>query len=133
MDALWLDLLRAIVEVCLIPILGIVAKYIVSFISAKINNIKEKTKSEKVARLLDSANSIIGDCVMATTQTYVEALKDKDVFDAEAQKEAFRITYETIVTLLTQEMKDAIINNFGDFQLYLTQQIEAQVNYQKHD
>ena len=74
---------------------------------------------------------IVETCVVATNQTYVEALKKAGSFDAEAQKTAFRMTYEAVLAILNDEAKEYITEAVGDFNTYLTQQIEATVNFNK--
>ena len=44
-------------------------------------------------------------CVIATNQTYVDALKKAGKFDEEAQKEAFAKTYNAVLLVLSDEVK----------------------------
>ena len=76
-------------------------------------------------------NSTITDCVIATTQTYVDSLKAQGKFDTEAQKEAFNRTYEAVVKLLTKEAEEYLNIAIGDLNLYITQRIESEVNLNK--
>ena len=73
----------------------------------------------------------ITDCVIATNQTYVEALKDKDAFTAEAQKEAFNKTYNAVLAILSDDAKEYLTNAFGDLEAYIKSKIEAEVNMNK--
>jgi hypothetical protein len=52
---------------------------------------------------MDMLTDTIINCVIATNQTYVEALKNKNAFDAEAQKEAFERTYRAVLDILSKE------------------------------
>ena len=76
-------------------------------------------------------NDTITDCVIATTQTYVDSLKKQGAFDVEAQKVAFTMTYESVVKLLTDEAAEYLSAAIGDLRLYITQKIEAEVNLNK--
>jgi hypothetical protein len=76
-------------------------------------------------------NDTITDCVIATSQTYVIALKKEGKFDAEAQKKAFTMTYEAVVQLLTEDATEYLNAAIGDLQLYITQKIEAEVQLNK--
>jgi hypothetical protein len=67
-------------------------------------------------------------CVITTNQTYVNSLKAEDKFDAEAQKTAFKLTYDAIIATLSDETKKYITETSGDLTVYLTQVIESQVN-----
>ena len=60
------------------------------------------------------------------------SLKDKNAFDAEAQKEAFNITYNAVNDILNAEAKNYLSNIVGDLQKYITEQIEAAVNVNKY-
>ena len=116
-----------LLEVCIIPLLGILTAFIVKFINAKMNQISESRDSELEKKYLQMLNSTITDCVIATTQTYVEALKKQGEFDAEAQKVAFTLTFESVSNLLTEEAKEYLSAAVGDLNLYITQKIEAEV------
>lgn len=70
-------------------------------------------------------------CVIATNQTYVEALKKNGAFTKEAQEEAFNRTMDAVLAVLSDEAKDYIIAATGDLNTYLTQLIEAEVNDNK--
>lgn len=70
-------------------------------------------------------------CVIATNQTYVDALKEEGSFDKEAQEIAFQKTFNAVMAILSEDMKQYIIETFGDLQVYLFQLIEAQVAQEK--
>ena len=76
-------------------------------------------------------NDTITDCVIATTQTYVESLKKQGAFDLEAQKTAFTMTYQSVLSLLTDEAEEYLAEAVGDLSLYITQKIEAEVQINK--
>ena len=73
----------------------------------------------------------IENCVIATNQTYVEALKAAGKFDAEAQKTAFNMTKNAVMAILSDEAKKYLETAVGDLNEYITQQIEAAVNVNK--
>ena len=124
----WSELISNIFQVCLIPLLGILTKYLVTFIAMKSKEMQNKTDSEKAQKYMQMATETITTCVIATNQTYVESLKAQGKFDKEAQEIAFNKTLESILTLLNDEVKDYITEAFGDLNAYLNTQIEATVN-----
>ena len=73
----------------------------------------------------------ISACVIATNQTYVEALKKGNAFTKEAQEEAFKQTYEAVMAVLTDEAKKYLTAAYGDLTAYITNKIEAEVNLSK--
>lgn len=125
------ELIPQLFEVCIIPLLGVLTAFAVKFINAKIEEISANKKTETEKKYLDMLNSTITDCVIATTQTYVEALKKQGEFDAEAQKQAFAITFSSVLNLLTNEAKEYLNEAVGDLNLYITQKIEAEVQITK--
>jgi hypothetical protein len=76
-------------------------------------------------------NDTIASAVLATTQTYVEALKKAGKFDEEAQKAAFKQTYEAVMKVLTNEAIKYITSSVGDLETYVTNKIEAEVKMTK--
>ena len=125
------ELLTQIFEVCILPLLGILTTFFVKWVNARIGEISDNRKNETEKKYLDMSNNTISDCVIATTQTYVDALKKQGAFDAEAQKVAFNMTYEAVVKLLTNEAQIYLNEAVGDLNLYITQKIESEVNLNK--
>lgn len=124
-------LIKEIFEVCVIPLLGVLTAYFVKWVNAKSAELVSKTQNETQAKYIAMLNDTISDCVIATTQTYVDALKKQGAFDVEAQKVAFNMTYEAVVKLLTDEAQQYLSEAVGDLNLYITQKIEAEVNLNK--
>ena len=81
--------------------------------------------NELYRKYIDLLQDTIVRCVIATNQTYVENLKNKNAFDKEAQEEAFKMTYDAVMVILTDDAKDYLNNAVGDLQLYVTKLIEA--------
>lgn len=123
--------LTAALELFLTALLTVLAKFLISFINSKIAEAKAKTNDQILAKYLDMVNKTISDCVIATNQTYVESLKNKDMFDAAAQREAFNKTFEAVKALLTEEAIAYLSTLTDDTDLYLSTLIEAEVNKNK--
>lgn len=127
----WLNLLADIFEVCIIPLLGVLTAYAVKYIQVKSAEITEKTDNALADKYTVMLADTISACVLATNQTYVEALKKQGSFDAEAQKIAFNMTLDAVMTILSDDAKDYLSEAFGDLNSYITSQIEASVNVNK--
>ena len=127
----WLNLLYKILEVCIIPLLGILTTYVVKYIRVKSKEITAKTENDKADKYIDMLAETISACVIATNQTYVEALKKDNAFTKEAQEEAFKMTYEAIMLILTEDAVDYLTQIYGDLSAYIGTQIEAAVNQSK--
>jgi hypothetical protein len=127
----WLEMLYKILEVCVIPLLGVLTVYAVKFIKIKSDEISKKANNETASKYIDLLSNTISDCVIATNQTYVEALKKENAFTAEAQKEAFQLTYDAVMSVLSDDAKVYLTSIYGDLTAYITTKIEAEVNLTK--
>ena len=125
------EIVIQIVQVCVIPLLGILTKYLVDYLSAKRDEINSKTDSEIAQKYTNMIYQTVVDCVIATNQTYVDSLKKSGSFDEAAQKEAFNRTMSAIMAILSDDAKEYITEVTGDLNTYLTQLIEAEVNKRK--
>ena len=126
-----LSILQQIFEVCIIPLLGILTAYIVQYIKAKSDELQTATDNAMADKYIALLADTITKCVIATNQTYVDSLKNKDAFNKEAQKEAFELTYNAVLDILSDDAKDYIAEAFGDAEIYLTTLIEEAVNKNK--
>lgn len=127
----WLEMLYKILEVCVIPLLGVLTVYAVKFIKIKSDEISKKANNETASKYINLLSNTISDCVIATNQTYVEALKKENAFTAEAQKEAFQLTYDAVMSVLSDDAKVYLTSIYGDLTAYITTKIEAEVNLSK--
>lgn len=127
------ELITQIMEIVVIPLLGILTTYIVKLVNAKINEISSTKDNELEQKYLNMLNETITKCVIATTQTYVEALKKEGKFDKAAQETAFNKTYTAVLAILSDEAKKYLTEAVGDLNLYITQQIEAEVKLTKSE
>ena len=127
----WLPLLYQILEVCVIPLLGVATAFLVNFIKIKSKEAQDKIDNNTADKYIGMLADTISACVIATNQTYVEALKKQNAFTAEAQKEAFQLTYNAVMAILTDDAKDYLAEIYGDVAAYITNKIEAEVNISK--
>lgn len=131
MDIQWTTIFAQIFEVCLIPLLGVLTTYLIKFIKIKAAEIADKTNNDMAKKYIEMLGDTITNCVIATNQTYVEALKKQGKFDEAAQKIAFEKTYQAVLDTLSDEAKVYLANIYGDLNALLTNRIEAEVNKEK--
>lgn len=127
----WSEILTQIFEIVLIPLAGALIAYLIAFINKKSNELVEKSKNDKVDKYIQMLSATITDCVIATNQTYVSQLKKENLFDADAQKEAFQKTYDAVMNVLSADAKEYLSEAYGDLNEYITQKIEAEVSLSK--
>lgn len=123
----WLEILYKVFEVAIIPILGAATLYLVTLIHAKKQELLEKAKNDTTKKYIELLDKTITDCVIATNQTYVDALKKAGSFDAEAQKQAFQLTYDAVMAILTDDAQVYLNEAIKDLNSYISTRIEAQV------
>lgn len=124
-------LIPIIFQVCLIPLLAILTKYLVAWIQIKTKELTDTKDNEMFTKYMTLLSDTVINCVVTTNQTYVNTLKEQGKFDAEAQKEAFNKTYEAVMRILTDDAKKYLSEVLGDLDLYINTMIESQVNFQK--
>ena len=125
------EILSAVFELCILPLLLILTKYAVQFISVKTKELTAKSDSDREKKYITMISTTVSDCVIATNQTYVESLKKQGKFDKEAQIVAFNKTKEAVLQILSADAIEYIHETTNDVDVYLTQLIEAQVNKTK--
>lgn len=127
----WMGMLSQIIEVCIIPLLGVLTTYLVMYLKAKSTELQEKVDNDLANKYIQMLTDTICVCVIATNQTYVESLKKQGKFDKEAQQKAFEMTLESVLSILSDEAKEYLTVIYGDLNNYIMQLIEAQVNQNK--
>jgi hypothetical protein len=127
----WLNFANEAVQV-LLPVAALALATTITFYVGKLIKAgQDKSENEKVDKYLDMLNTTITNAVLATTQTYVEALKGKNAFDKDAQQQAFDMTYTAVMSVLSDEAKKYLAEAVGDLRVYVTNQIEATVKMTK--
>lgn len=126
------QMLLALLQAVIIAAVPVATKYLCSFLKAKKEETQNKTKNETAKTLLREAFDAVTDAVACTNQTYVDTLKKSGTFTPENQKEAFKKSYETAVSIMSQEAKDLIALTYGSLSEWLTTKIEAEVKSQKN-
>ena len=124
----WMHILEQVFNIVLFPLMGVATTALIIFITAKTKELKKKYDNELFSKYADMLEQTIISCVIATNQTYVEALKKEGKFDAEAQKIAFDKTFSAVITILSDDAYDYLSETIGDLEEYITNRIEAEVN-----
>jgi len=125
------ELITQIFEICIIPLLAILARYIAKFIDAKVTELTAKTDNDIAQKYTTMIGDTIKSCVETTNQTYVDSLKEQGKFDKDAQMQAFDKTLDAILKVLSEDTKKYINETTGDLNTYLKQCIESTVKASK--
>lgn len=129
----WIEIFNQIFQLAIIPSIIIGTVYFITYLKAKNKQIQADIDNDTTKKYLDMLEVTISDAVLATTQTYVEALKNQNAFDIEAQKKAFRLSYEAVMKTLTAEAQKYLVAAVGDLETYITTKIEANVKLSKDE
>lgn len=126
-----MELLYQIFELCIVPLLGILTAYIVAYIRTKIKELVVVNNNDTLNKYLQMLGETVSKCVIATNQTYVDSLKKQGQFDAKAQKQAFEMTLNAVISIMGEEAILYLNEACGDLSAYITNLIEAEVKTQK--
>lgn len=128
------DLLTNLVYNLLLVIIPVLAIFIGNAIKYGTNLMQTKNKKETgeiINKYIDIANKIVIDVVDYVAQTFVDSLKKEGKFDLDAQRAAYEEAENRILELLTPELKKVIDSIYGDVDIWLSTQIEAEVKRRK--
>lgn len=125
------ELVAQIFQLCIIPLLGVLTTFIVTWLNSKKQALKQQTNNQLEQKYLDMLDKTITDCVIAMNQTYVNSLKQQGKFDTEAQKKAFTDVYNKVISILGQNAVEYLNSSVGDLSEYITSKIEKEVSANK--
>ena len=127
----WLEIVGTVFEIAIFPAISAAAIYFITWINAKKQELIKKTKNETETKYVEMLDKTITECVLATSQTYVKALKEEGRFDEAAQKVAFQKTFDAVMAILTEEAQTYLSEVTKDLNVYITNKIEATVKATK--
>ena len=129
------ELLHTILEdlgnVLVIALFPFVAKYFISFLQKAKENLAERIKNDKVEATVLKVLGIVENAVEATNQTFVSEVKKNGGLTEDNKKEAYDKTVDTVKTLLTNDVIDLIVEEYGDLDVYLDTLMEKIVREKK--
>lgn len=126
-----MEFLQDLLYGILVAVAPILTGFVCKWLADKSAELKQEIKIDAFNNTINTIEMIISDAVRSTTQTYVDSLKAKNMFDKEAQLEAFHKTKDVIMMQLTDNAKNIIASIYGDVNTYINTQIEAKVKEQK--
>lgn len=126
---------RMLEDPAVVKMLGLVITalcgYFLTYINKKKLALQQEMDNELVTKYTNMIEQTIRDCVAATNQTFVEALKKQGAFTEEAQMEAFAQTYNNVMAILSEDCYEYLTMIATDVEVYITNKIEAEVNFAK--
>ena len=125
MNEILLNVLSVLLTAVILPLISIAGTQLIKFINSKIKN-------NELAKQLTTATTIVTNAVRVVFQTYVDTLKKNGGFDKEAQAEALNRAKNIALSQITEDTKSYIEENYGDFNNWLTIQIESTIDLLKN-
>jgi Na+/H+-translocating membrane pyrophosphatase len=131
MEELNMEVLQNVLYTIIAAAVPVLTTFLCTWLKSLYDSNKVKIKNEMVSVTLGNVTDIILAAVETTTSTYVKQLKADNLFDANAQKEAFNRTFDTVKKQLTEDAIKVITETYGDLETYLTNKIEQFVEESK--
>lgn len=127
----WNEMLQTLLYAIITGAVGVLTTFATLWIKQKMGIAKEGAKTEEGKKYLGMLEETIVNCVLTTNQTYVSNLKKDNMFDAEAQKNAFKMTYDSVVSVLSADAMKFLNETYNDVPKLIESMIEAQVSKNK--
>lgn len=125
-----METLNNIVNILLIPILPGLAVLLGLYIQKLIQKAKadlEIAQGSQAALRIDEATRAVMDAIQYTAQTYTDYMKDHDVFDQDAQKEALLMSINKAKLLMSAAAQKTVTDVSGDLDAWIRTMIEAKI------
>lgn len=94
--------------------------------------IDKYVKNEQLKQTINSFRDLVRSSVLETYQKYVQELKDKNIFDAEAQETALSACLTLIKVNMPDRVKTWLTGNVEHVDKYIKDEIEAQIGALKN-
>ena len=124
MDKTWMDVLVIVID----ALVGVVVSVGIPMLFSLL---KARTHNAKVQQYIDRAQEYLTSAVAMTNQTFVNQLKKDGQFNEENQAAAFQMAMNTWLEMLSDDMKNVIIEEVGNLEAWAEAQLEACVAFQK--
>ena len=115
----------------LIPLLITIITICICMMTNKVAKDAARTAPSKYSEIIYGLENIVSKAVITTNQTFVNELKKQGKFDKEAMQEAYRRTYESIISSLSQSFFEYLDEETIDIDALLKNMIETSVNWNK--
>lgn len=119
-----MEVLQNVLYAIITAAVPVLTGFLCKWLSSLYENNKVKIKNEKAQATIGQVTDMIVAAVETTTSTYVKQLKAENLFDADAQKEAFNKTFQAVQKQLTEESVQILSEVYGDVETYITNKIE---------
>lgn len=120
----WNVILICVVVSIVVPIIAGLLAWGISVLKKLVN---EKIDNATLKAVLNDGLTVLENSVKYTYQTYVEGMKNKDIFDADAQKQALQMAKDKALSMLSEGFINMIKDMYGDVNNWLETNIESTI------
>ncbi len=75
METTWITLVNEILQTVVVPLMGVLTVFLIKVIREKMDAAAKNTKNETLAKYILMLKETVVDCVEATNQTFVDAIR----------------------------------------------------------
>ena len=123
MNNTWNDIVQACIPIiCLIITAG--GAYIVALMKRETMKIEQQLDNEIASKYIEMANECVAQAVLYTSQVFVDSLKTNGAFNKEKQKEAFEMSKQKFLEIMSDTAIEALNEIYGDLDIWLETKIE---------
>lgn len=126
-----MEIVKGISYIFITLALPVLVYFLCRFLYSKWNEIQKNIEDKETAKILDQVVVMVLDCVQYTNQVFVDELKKNGELTKDAAIQAFNMTKERAMAMLSERSKEIIINIYGNVDTYLDTLIEASVKQLK--
>ena len=123
--------LKTLLNLILIAAIPVCAAFFVRFLHRKTAQVQAQTESDALKDLLEEVSHAVSVAVAYTSQTVVDNLKASGEFNAAAQAQEFKQSFEIAMMILTPAAIELIKKHYGNIKSFIEPLIEAEVRKQK--
>ncbi len=125
------ETISTVMSLCVIPILGIVAKFIIMFLKSKTTELEQKISNEELLKYIKLAEDAVETAVVSVNQTFVDNMKKEGAFDLESAGRSFDLAKHKAITIMGTTVKKALTGVYSDLDGWLDSKIEFYVRQNK--
>lgn len=128
----WNQLLSALIQVLIIPILPSVAAFIIAYFRKKTKELEKEMENRELARYLAIAENAVMAAVTAVNQLYVDEIRTRNGgLTPSEQRTAFEMAKEKALRMIGENGLSVLRREYGELDPWLDNRIEACVHSYK--
>ncbi len=123
----WMDVLITVIDTLVNVVITVGFPFLFALLKKKLDNDEKLANNDKAKYYMNLAQDYLRDTVLMVKQTFVDSLKKEGCFDADAQAEAFKLAKAAWLGMMSEEMKNIIMKEVGDIDIWANAKLEKYV------